>query len=132
MTETFSVVIVEEIPAVLTSDTLYVSLTYSTSMHLCACGCGAEVVAPLSPTDWRLTFNGTWSLSPSIGNWALPCRSHYLIIDEKVHWAGNWDDDRIARNRANDRDRKDKFYDLPTQGDEKKPHWWVRKKHKKK
>jgi hypothetical protein len=59
---------------------LYVSPGYATVTHLCCCGCGAEVVTPLSPTDWKLTFDGVAiSLSPSVGNWSLPCRSHYFI-----------------------------------------------------
>ncbi|WP_425342947.1 DUF6527 family protein [Rhizobium etli] len=45
--------------------------------HLCACGCRTEVITPLSPTDWRFTFNGkTISVEPSVGNWSLTCRSH--------------------------------------------------------
>lgn len=125
MTERFTVVLTEEIPTVLNKHTLYVSFEYGTAMHLCACGCGSEVVTPLRPTDWRLTFNGTWSLSPSIGNWALPCRSHYLIIDEQVRWANPWDDERIEWNRAKDRDRKAQYY---ASDDEPRTQWWKRKK----
>ena len=44
----------------------------ATSAHSCCCGCGEEVVAPLTPTDWKMTFDGeTTSLRPSIGNWTL-------------------------------------------------------------
>jgi hypothetical protein len=35
---------------------LYVSLEYATAIHACACGCGNEVVTPLSPNGWKLTF----------------------------------------------------------------------------
>jgi hypothetical protein len=36
--------------------------------------------SPLSPTDWKLTFDGvSVSLHPSDGNWSFPCRSHYRI-----------------------------------------------------
>lgn len=30
---------------------VYVSLTYATAVHRSCCGCGSEVVTPLSPTD---------------------------------------------------------------------------------
>jgi len=60
---------VEFIPDVLKDGTLCVSMEYATVVHKCCCGCGKEVVTPLSPTDWNLIFNGkTISLDPSIGN----------------------------------------------------------------
>jgi len=33
-------------------------IEYATAVHKCACGCGKEVVTPLSPTDWKLIFDG--------------------------------------------------------------------------
>ena len=42
---------VEGIPERLEEGVLYVSILYATAMHLCACGCGREVVTPLTPTD---------------------------------------------------------------------------------
>ena len=69
---------VMSIPDSLAERTLYVSMEYATVTHKCCCGCGLEVVTPLSPTDWKLTFDGvSVSLDPSIGNWSFPCRSHY-------------------------------------------------------
>ncbi|MBK7970270.1 MAG: hypothetical protein IPK08_15745 [Bacteroidetes bacterium] len=63
---------VEFIPDVIEGGVLYISIEYCTAIHKCACGCGNEVVTPLSPTDWEITFNGkTVSLDPSIGNWVL-------------------------------------------------------------
>ena len=103
MTDAFHPVFVDEIPEDLTPDTLYICIPYATAMHLCACGCGNEVVTPLTPVDWRLSFNGSVSLSPSIGNWSFPCRSHYWITDERVHWSTAWDDHRVERNREHDR-----------------------------
>ncbi|MGW7824118.1 DUF6527 family protein [Streptomyces puniciscabiei] len=67
---------------------LYVSIPFATAAHLCCCGCGNEVVTPLSPTDWKLTFDGkTISLHPSIGNWNFPCHSHYWIQHNQIRWA---------------------------------------------
>lgn len=91
---------VEYIPDELQEDTLYVSIPYTTAAHKCACGCGEEVVTPLSPTGWKLIFDGeTVSLDPSIGNWSLPCKSHYWIRRNRVQWAAHWGRDRIETSR---------------------------------
>lgn len=34
---------------------LYVSMRFGTTVHGCCCGCGSEIVAPLTPTDWEIT-----------------------------------------------------------------------------
>ena len=128
MTHTFQPVFVDEIPEYLAPDTLYVCIPYATAVHLCACGCGGEVVTPLTPVDWRLSFSGRVSLSPSIGNWSFPCRSHYWIIDERVHWSETWDDGRIQLNRERDRRAKSAFFAEPTPDENASPltrrRWW--------
>ena len=79
------------IPEDLAEGTLYVSIPFVTAIHLCCCGCGNEVVTPLDPDGWRLTFDGkSVSLHPSIGNWSLACRSHYWITRNNVHWVPGW------------------------------------------
>jgi hypothetical protein len=71
---------VEFVPEDIQPNTLYVSVEYGTAVHKCCCGCGEEVVTPLTPTDWKLKFDGeSVSLAPSIGNWSFKCRSHYFI-----------------------------------------------------
>jgi hypothetical protein len=83
---------------------LYISMRFATAIHLCCCGCGNPVVTPLSPADWRMTFDGeTVSLQPSIGNWAFPCQSHYWITENKVRWAPRWSARQIEAGRARDR-----------------------------
>lgn len=57
---------VEYIPDELKDGTIYASMAYATVAHRCCCGCGREVVTPLSPTDWN-----------------FPCRSHYM---DKTRW----------------------------------------------
>lgn len=95
---------VEFIPDVLADGILYVSIEYATAVHKCMSGCGLEVVTPLSPTDWELIFDGeTVSLYPSVGNWGLPCGSHYWIKRDRVVWAPRWARDQIDRGRARDR-----------------------------
>ena len=94
---------VEFIPDELASNTIYISIAFATVAHRCCCGCGSEVVTPLSPTDWQLTFDGeTVSLYPSIGNWSFPCQSHYWIDRNCIRWAERWSEERIAAGRARD------------------------------
>jgi len=78
---------VEFIPDTLKEGTLYVSIKYAIVVHKCCCGCGREVVTPLSSTDWKLIYDGqSISLQPSIGNWSFPCQSHYWIKRDMVRW----------------------------------------------
>ncbi|HEY0862632.1 MAG TPA: DUF6527 family protein [Lacunisphaera sp.] len=94
----FTVEFVEHMPQPLETGVLYVSIRFRLVAHNCPCGCGNEVVTNLSPTGWRLTFNGhTISLHPSIGNWDFPCRSHYWIRQNTVQWAESWTDRKIAQ-----------------------------------
>lgn len=102
---------VEFIPEVLDEGVLYISITYATALHRCACGCSREVVTPLSPTFWRMTFDGeTISLYPSIGNWYFPCRSHYWIDRGRVRWARVWTEDEVKAARREDDEMRARYY----------------------
>jgi len=102
---------VEIIPEAVEDDVLYISLKYCTAIHKCVCGCGNEVVTPISPTDWKLIFDGkTVSLSPSIGNWNFNCQSHYWIKRNEIVYAREWDKEEIQFGRTNDEKRKAKYY----------------------
>lgn len=102
---------VEHIPERLEPGVLYLSMEYATSAHSCCCGCGEEVVAPFTPTDWKMTFDGeTVSLRPSIGNWTLKCRSHYVIDHGKVIEAGPWTEEQVAAERRRDHKAKARFF----------------------
>lgn len=74
------------IPEKLDNGFLYVSKEYQTAIHLCACGCGEKTVTPLGgPHGWGLMIQGTRAtLSHSIGNYQIPCKSHYFIKDGKI------------------------------------------------
>lgn len=105
---------VDVVPDQLQPATLYVCIPFATVAHLCLCGCGHEVVTPLSPTDWRLIFDGsTVSLDPSIGNWSYPCQSHYWVSRNRVCWAGRWSPEQIERGRQRDLRSKERYYDQP-------------------
>lgn len=90
----------EFIPETLEDGILYVAMEYQMVAHLCCCGCGAPVYLPLSPVQWRLTFDGEaiW-MDPSIGNWSLPCRSHYWIRGNNVQWAEQWTQQQVKTAR---------------------------------
>jgi hypothetical protein len=103
---------VEYIPEEIKERTLYISKQYGTAVHRCCCGCGREVVTPLSPTGWQLTFDGrTVSLYPSIGSWSLPCQSHYFITKNEVVWAPRWSKEQIATGRAQEARTKERYFD---------------------
>ncbi|MHB8656306.1 MAG: DUF6527 family protein [Terriglobia bacterium] len=102
---------VEYIPNDLKDGTIYVSMAFATAVHICCCGCGNEVITPLSPTDWKLIFDGqTISFDPSIGNWSFACRSHYWIRRNKVVWARRWSRQEVEAGRLHDRLAKRRYF----------------------
>lgn len=113
----FSHRFVEFIPEVLEERTLYVSMKFATVIHKCACGCGKRVVTPLSPTDWKLLYDGrTISLTPSIGNWSFECRSHYWIRNNRASWAPSWSAEQVEAGRDQDRLSKEKYANSSQEG----------------
>ena len=102
---------VEEVPYELEDGVLYVSVEYGTVVHRCCCGCGAEVVTPLHPSRWEVTWDGeTVSLHPSVGSWALSCRSHYVIENSVVRWARSWTDEEVTAGRRRDRALTNEYF----------------------
>jgi hypothetical protein len=102
---------VEFIPDVIEEGIIYISIPYCTAIHKCVCGCGNEVVTPLSPTDWEIRFDGkTISLDPSIGNWSFECQSHYFITRSKIRHARRWKDWEIEEGRKEDLENKEKYF----------------------
>ena len=102
---------VKTVPRQLEPGVLYVSVDYGTVVHACCCGCGQEVVTPLTPTDWRMTYDGeTVSLWPSVGSWNLPCQSHYVIDRNVVIEQGRWGRSRIEAEQRRDKAAKNAFF----------------------
>ena len=63
---------------------VYISEKYESSSHRCLCGCGELVVLPLKePYGWNIikNDNGKVSFTPSVGNYQIPCKSHYIITN---------------------------------------------------
>lgn len=102
------------IPSRLENGVLYISKKYRTASHLCCCGCGNKVVTPLKPGGWAVTSrNGAVSLSPSIGNWSFPCKSHYWITDNRIEWARTWTQQEINSVRYSDQRAREAHFDTP-------------------
>jgi len=98
---------VEVIPERLEAGVLYICEQYRTVAHNCCCGCGQEVITPLSPVDWSMRQEGgSVTLHPSIGNWGFPCRSHYFIRRNQVVWAKSMTRSEVEQVRR--RDQRDK------------------------
>ncbi|MFA6132799.1 MAG: DUF6527 family protein [Phycisphaerae bacterium] len=99
-------------PKELEPGVLYVSEEFGAVAHLCPCGCGSKVRTPLGPTEWSLeeTSSGP-SLHPSVGNWQLPCRSHYWIRKGRVVWSVQWTPSQIAAGRRAEEERREVYYD---------------------
>src|SRR6266702_5718108 len=95
---------VHYIPEELEPGIIYISMHYATAAHSCCCGCGEQVITPLTPTDWKMTFDGeTISLWPSIGNWNFRCRSHYIIRNSRILVAEPWQDKKVESERRHDK-----------------------------
>jgi Family of unknown function (DUF6527) len=109
--ERFRLERVQYMPKVLEPGVLYASEEFGAAAHLCACGCGAKIRTPLGPTEWALEESSDGpSLSPSVGNWQQPCRSHYWIWRGDVEWHGDWTAAQVETGRrAEQRRRKAHF-----------------------
>jgi hypothetical protein len=98
-------------PAQLAPGVLYVSREFETATHLCACGCGSKVVTPLGETDWTHWMSPSGpSLFPSVGNWQLPCRSHYWIWNGGIEWAEEWSDEQVKEGREREMARTQAYF----------------------
>jgi Family of unknown function (DUF6527) len=101
----------QTIPLQIEDGILYISMRFHTASHKCPCGCGSKIVTPLSPAGWTLIYDGkTISLEPSIGNWSIPCKSHYWIIKNCIEWAPQWSSERIIRGSRRDRRAIEEYY----------------------
>ena len=102
---------VEYIPEIVEPGVIYISIKYCTAIHKCVCGCGNEVITPISPTDWKLQFDGeTISLTPSIGNWSFQCKSHYWITRNEIRFARRWSNEEIEKAQEKDIKVKKKYF----------------------
>lgn len=114
---------VDDMPSVMKSGTVYISIKHRLTEHLCACGCKAEVSLPLGPAEWKLEYDGeTVSLWPSVGNWRLSCNSHYLIEKGRTVWCRAWTPKEVMAGRTADRRKREEA--IQYRNRERK--WWWR------
>jgi hypothetical protein len=102
---------VHYMPKELKPNVLYVSEEFGAAAHLCPCGCGSKVRTPLAPTEWTLneTPNGP-TLRPSIGNWQLPCQSHYWITEGTIIWSTKFTPPQIAASYHAEEIQRSNYY----------------------
>ena len=102
---------VEFIPDTLLPDIVYISIDHDVAIHLCACGCENQVVTPLSPAEWSITYDGrSISMSPSIGNWNFECKSHYFIRKGRIDWSRRFSREEIDWVQERDSRDRDELY----------------------
>lgn len=103
--------LVEFVPKVLEVGILYVSKRFKVAAHLCPCGCGSKIITPLGPCEWSLTIKrGSPTLYPSIGNWQIPCKSHYWITNGEIEWSYQWTDEEIETGYKKEQARRKLYY----------------------
>lgn len=102
---------VHYVPKSLEPGVLYVSEEFGAAVHLCACGCGSKVSTPIGPTEWTLQQSAEGpTLSPSVGSWQLPCKSHYWISGGKIVWSSQWTREQVAAGRRGEQRRRQAHY----------------------
>lgn len=84
----FKIQFVETVPSELKDGILYICISCNVIVHKCACGCGEKTVTPIDQKyGWKMIYDGqTITLRPSIGNFSIPCQSHYYITENRVEW----------------------------------------------
>jgi len=98
----FKIKFVNKVPKDLLERVLYICLEHGIIVHKCACGCGEKTVTPLDKEHgWIMKYDGqTITLRPSIGNFSIPCKSHYYITENKIEWLESSDGRRKNADRS--------------------------------
>jgi hypothetical protein len=104
--------LLNHLPIQLEADVLYVSEEFEIAGHLCPCGCGSKIITPLGINEWSLSvIDEKPTLKPSIGNWQLPCQSHYWIRRGEILWSNKWSDDEIESGRLAEEQKRKEYFD---------------------
>ena len=102
---------VHYLPKQLEEGFLYVSKEFGVAGHLCPCGCKNKIITPLDSTEWSFKeANGKPTLSPSIGNWQLPCKSHYWITNGLIDGSYEWTEKQIIEGRRTEEENRKSYY----------------------
>jgi len=109
---TISLKLLNHLPIQLEANVLYVSEEFEVAGHLCPCGCGSKIITPLGINEWSLSVvEEKPTLKPSIGNWQLPCQSHYWIRKGEILWSNKWSDEEIEAGRLAEEQQRREYYD---------------------
>lgn len=104
-------VYVHYVPPQLEPGILYVSKEFEVAAHLCPCHCNNKIVTPLGKTEWLFQERkGKATLYPSLGNWQLPCRSHYWITGGKIVWSYQFTEKEIQEVYAGEKAQREAYY----------------------
>ena len=81
-------IFVESIPEKIEENIFYIAEQYKAVIHKCLCGCGERISTPINKDGWTLIkkTEDKISLTPSIGNFYLPCKSHYIVSDNMANF----------------------------------------------
>jgi len=110
--DSFKLIEVYYLPIDFKPNTLYFSKEFEVAGHLCACGCENKIITPINPVEWALEITRYGpTLYPSIGNWQLPCKSHYWISKGKVEWSYKMTEDEIFAGNKCEEVRREKYYE---------------------
>lgn len=110
--DAFRLMQVESFPRPMDAGILYYSQRFNVVGHACACGCGREVITPLSPVQWALRPGRLGpTLRPSIGNWQFPCRSHYWITNGAVEWSYQMSEAKIREGREFNARLRERYFE---------------------
>ena len=91
---------VHRLPEALAENVVYVSDEYELAALKCACGCGHRISLLLGDGHKVDEFEGLADISPSIGVWDSPCKSHFWVRNGKVLWAEEFSDAEIGATMA--------------------------------
>jgi hypothetical protein len=86
---TITPVFVEWMPDFYEQGLVYISKEHGCSKHLCLCGCGQMTIMPLDDGTkwWKLVESDKGvSFIGSVGNYAFPCQSHYIITNNVANF----------------------------------------------
>ncbi|MBW8334456.1 MAG: hypothetical protein K0M40_20745 [Prolixibacteraceae bacterium] len=102
---------VHYLPKELEEGFLYVSNEFGVAGHLCPCGCKNKIITPIDPIEWAFKeVNDKPTLYPSIGNWQLPCKSHYWITNGVIEWSSQWSEKQIIEGRQAEEEKRKLYY----------------------
>ena len=102
----------EYLPNDLEPGVLYVSEEFGIAGHLCPCGCENKIMTPLDASEWSFKeVSNKPTLYPSIGNWQLPCKSHYWIRNGVIEWSDQWSDEEIVKGRIAEETQRKSYYE---------------------